>query len=315
VIVTPEIKFFNFPHDFDQDANFFLDLTKEVLKKVNFLGPIHFYGCYPEISTLRKALLYFHSRISDSGMTKWLNLQQGIVVPHNSQAFNIWCTYENRRPPLQGFDLTFSFDVDSYGGTNFYLPLIYLYMNHSTSEPVHSKHLLTPSVASQTREVDKKLIETKSGFVSAFVNNPHPMRLRAIDSLSKIGKVELFGRSVNNYVEDKTGTANLYWFNLCFENDLYPGYVTEKVLEAWISKTVPLYWGIDEAKILNPNAFVNLNDFKSLEDFIDYVSELYLDKDRMIEIIRQPLFKKQFDYEETVNFLLTGLTVRVAESN
>ena len=312
---TPEIKFFNFPFDFNPDANFFLDLTKEVLEKENFFGPIHFYGCYPEMSTFKKALFYFQSKISDTGMTKWLNLQQGVVIPHDPHAFNIWCTYENRRPPLQGFDLTFSFDVDSYGGTNFYLPLIYLYMNHSKSGPPHSKHLLSSGVASQNRDVDKKFIEKKSGFVSAFINNPHPMRLRAIDSLSNIGKVDLFGRSVNNYVKDKTGTASSYWFNLCFENDLYPGYITEKILEAWISKTIPLYWGYDEAKILNPHAFVNLKNFNSLEDFVVFVSELYLDKDRMVEMISQPLFKNQFDYNEIVNFLLTGLRARVEESN
>jgi hypothetical protein len=315
VTTTPEIKFFNFPLDFNPDANFFLDLTKEVLKKENFFRPIHFYGCYPQMSTFKKALLYFQSKISDTGMTRWLNLQQGVVIPDDPHAFNIGCTYENRRPPLQGFDLTFSFDVDNYSGKNYYLPLIYLYMNHSKISPPHSKHLLSPCVASQNRDVDKNFIEKKSGFASAFINNPHPMRLRAIDSLSKIEKVELFGRSVNNYVNDKIDTASLYWFNLCFENDLYPGYVTEKILEAWISKSVPLYWGYDEAKILNPDAFVNLKDFNSLEDFVVFVSELYLDKDRMVEMISQPLFKYQFDYNEVVTFLLRGLRARVEESN
>jgi len=315
VTTIPRIKFFNFPFDFNPDANFFLDLTREVLKNVNYSGPIHFYGCYPEMSTFKKALLYSRSRNSDSGMTKWLNLQQGVVTPQDPKAFNVWCTYENRRPPVKGFDLTFSFDVDSYGGTNYYLPLIYLYMNHSKSGPPHSKHLISPFGATQNRDVDKNFIEKKSGFVSAFINNPHPMRLRAIDSLSNIGKVELFGRSVNNYVKDKTGTASLYWFNLCFENDLYPGYVTEKILEAWIAKTVPLYWGHDEDKILNPDALVNLKDFNSLEDFVVFVSELYSDKDRMVEMISQPLFKNQFNYNEIVNFLLTGLRARVEESS
>ena len=313
MIKSPEIKFYNFPFDLNPNANFFLVLAREALAKADFSGPIHFYGCYPEISTFKKALLYFRSRISDSGMTNWLNFQQGIVAPHNPKAFNIWCTYENRRPPAEGFDLTFSFDLDSYRGTNCYLPLIYLYMSHPQTENLDSKYLVTCSTASQRREVDRSFLEEKLGFVSAFINNPHPMRLRAIKYLSKIGKIDLFGRSVNNYVEDKVGTAGLYWFNLCFENDLYPGYITEKILEAWISKSVPLYWGYDKAEILNPEAYVNLSNFKSLEDFLDYVSALFLDKDRMIEMINQPLFNKDFDYNNILDFLVKGLKARAVE--
>ena len=77
---------------------------------------------------------------------------------------------------------------------------------------------------------------------------------------------------------------------------------------------MPLYWGYDKAKILNPAAFVNLMDFNSLEEFVDYVSELYSDKDRMEQMISQPLFASQFDYNEAVDFLLKGLRARVGES-
>ena len=309
-----EIKFFNFPYDFDPKANFFRDLAQEALKTEPFSGPIHFYGCYPEVSTLKKSLLYFQSRVSDTGMTKWLNLQQGVVVPADSSALNIWCTYENRRPPAEGFDLTFSFDLESYSGTNYYLPLIYLYMNHRETETSHSKYSLSTNSASQSRVVEESFFKKKQGFLSAFINNPHPMRLHAIKKLNKLGKVELFGRSVNNYIQDKTGTAGLYWFNLCFENDLYPGYITEKILEAWISKSVPLYWGSDKGKILNSKAYVNLDDFNSLEDFTEYVSVLYSDKNRMIEMINQPLLNKEFDKSEALSFLIKGLRHRAAES-
>lgn len=311
---TEEIKFYNFPYDFDSEANFFLDITQEAVTRKPASMPIHFYGCYPKVSTFKKAILYFRSRISDSGMTKWLNLQQGVVVPYDPNAFNIWCTFENRRPPVEGFDLTFSFDVDSYGGTNHYLPLIYLYMNHNKLKIPHAKHSLSTKVASQRREIEKNFFEKKAGFIAAFINNPHPMRLRAIRDLSKVGEVDLFGRSVNNYIEDKIGRAEKYWFNLCFENDLYPGYVTEKILEAWISKSVPLYWGSDQAGILNSDAYVNFNDFKSLVDFVDFVSVLYLDKARMVEMINQPLLNQAFDYEAILDFLIKGLEVRAEQA-
>jgi hypothetical protein len=91
---------------------------------------------------------------------------------------------------------------------------------------------------------------------------------------------------------------------------LYPGYVTEKILEAWIAKAIPLYWGMDTAKILNPKAYINLNDFESLEDYIDFISELYKNEDKMIEMINQPLLNQNFDYNSIIRFLVSGLTTR-----
>jgi hypothetical protein len=174
------------------------------------------------------------------------------------------------------------------------------------------KHSVKPSDCMKTRSLSQEFFKKKNGFVSSFINNPHPTRLRAIFELSKIGKVGVYGRSVGNYVDDKIGTAGRYWFNLCFENDLYPGWVTEKVLEAWLAGTVPLYWGIDSAGILNPKAIVNLNDFKSLKEFVEYVKFLKENPEKMIEIINQPLILKDFDYEAPLQFLVNGLKSRAS---
>ena len=99
---------------------------------------------------------------------------------------------------------------------------------------------------------------------------------------------------------------------LCFENDLYPGYVTEKVLEAWLGWTIPLYWGDDVSGILNPKAIINLANFSTMKDFVNYVSKLYGDKDQMINMINQPLFIKEFKFEDLVSFFHQGLRKKLA---
>ena len=307
-----KINFYNFPHDFDHNNNYFRDLLNLASKQVSIETPIDIYGCYPEMSLLKKSLLFAKSRWSDSSMTSWLNHQQGLVKPYNPSAFNIWSSFENRRPPHDDFDLTFTYELDDFNGTNYYLPLFYLYMNIGDINAKPWKHKLRPADCLNSRNFDEQFFAKKDGFVSSFINNPHPTRLRAISELSKIGKVNVYGRSVGNYVEDKIGTAGKYWFNLCFENDLYPGWVTEKVLEAWIAGTVPLYWGLDSAGILNPKAIVNLNDFKSLKDFLVYVKFLAENPQEMIEIINQPLILKDFNYEAPLEFLVRGLKNRVS---
>ena len=250
------------------------------------------------------------SRKSNSQMTRWLNLQQGVIEPNDKSAFNIWCTFENRRPPVSGFDLTFSFDLDNCSDTNHYLPLIYLYTNLKKTNNSYSKHKITAEFCAQPRKLNEGFFQKKTQFAASFINNPHPTRLRAINGLNKIAQVDLFGRSVDNYVADKIGTAGNYWFNICFENDLYPGYVTEKVLEAWIAGTVPLYWGIDKGGILNPDAMINLNDFETMESFINHVSKVYSLPDEMKKIINQPLFLKIPNEDEIKNFVKRGLRFR-----
>ena len=304
---NPKIYFRNFPHDFDKEDNFFLKLTEDALKNCNYEGDIYFYGSYPDKSLVTKILLFINSKISNSGMNTWLKFQQGTVKPVDDKAFNVWCTFENRRPPVNGFDCSFSFDLDDLNGTNCYLPLIFLYLKINSAK---SKHAISATELTKPRIIEPEILETKKEFLASFINNPHPIRMHAIKRLNEIGKVKLFGRSVNNYVNDKIEEASKFWFNLCFENDLYPGYVTEKALEAYLAKTVPLYWGQDTLGIINPRAVVNLNDFKNINEFADYVKVLYSDEKRMVAILEEPLFLKEFDYLDIVDFLTKKLMLR-----
>jgi hypothetical protein len=301
------IKFSNFPPDLNPKDNIFIDAIKDIDSDLHNVTNIHFYGCYPNIKFIEKAPAYIFSKISNKGMVSWLNNQQGIVEPENKNDFNIWVTFENRRAPHQYFDLTISFDIDDYQGTNLYFPLIFQYMNVKSSNNNYSKHNISPHQATQKRIIPDRILFNKKNFMVSFINNPHPTRLRAQNQLSKIGSLAEYGRSVNNYAKDKISTTEEFWFSLCFENDLYPGYVTEKALEAWLGWSIPLWWGDDANNILNPKAIINLAEFATMAEFTQYVSNLYKDKDRMIEMLSQPLLIKDFQYQSLVEFISAGL--------
>jgi hypothetical protein len=81
-------------------------------------------------------------------------------------------------------------------------------------------------------------------------------------------------------------------------------------LEAYLAKTVPLYWGQDALGIINPRAVINLNDFKNINEFADYVKVLYGDEKRMVARLEEPLFLKEFDYLDIVDFLTKKLMLR-----
>src|SRR5262245_51370319 len=72
-------------------------------------------------------------------------------------------------------------------------------------------------------------------------------RCRIVGAPLKRSKLEIFPR---------------YRFNVCFENAMFPGYYTEKILHAWAGGCVPLYFADRFAcRDFNPAAMVNRADF------------------------------------------------------
>jgi hypothetical protein len=217
----------------------------------------------------------------------------------------VWFTAENIRPPVGNhFDSFVSFDQDTFGGTNFYFPLLYveLLLREKQLTPRrgidHDKNeLLKP------RQSPKK----KNKFICAFFSNPEPVRMRALDELRKYGEVDLFGPLSGNTRISKYETAKEYKFMLCFENDLYPGYVTEKLLDAYGCETVPLYRGLfGKEEHVNQRALINAANFDSLESFCHYVGNM--NEFEYDETFREPLFKTL----PTLEPLIAALTGKIS---
>jgi hypothetical protein len=301
------MNFYNFPHNFNPESNFFRSV---VSKAQDLYGVdskvVDFYGAYPIENFFSKVKLFAGSKFSEKKMKVWLERQHGISEVLENNNFNIWATFENRRPSIESFDLTLSFDLDSFYELNFYLPLIYLYLKVEGLPNYSTIHDVTLDYCSTRRKISKDLAKNRNRFAVSFINNPQPLRFTAINELKKISEVDIFGRSVGNYIVNKIDTAKNYWFNLCFENDLYPWYVTEKILEAWLSQSIPLYWGDDRGGVLNPDAYINLAQFEDLKEFTSHVAMIYKDKNRMIEMIEQPLFQKKFEVDNLLEFIGAG---------
>lgn len=63
-----------------------------------------------------------------------------------------------------------------------------------------------------------------------------------------------------------------YKFIFALENGITKGYVTEKIMNVFISGAIPIYWGCDEINnYFNKEAFINVSDFNTLEECVDYV--------------------------------------------
>lgn len=78
-------------------------------------------------------------------------------------------------------------------------------------------------------------------------------------------------------IDDKDVTVAKYQFALCFENTIYPGYVTEKIYDCFLARCIPIYYGahnIDE--YVPANTFIDMRNFKNFEalsSFLENISE------------------------------------------
>ena len=82
-----------------------------------------------------------------------------------------------------------------------------------------------------------------------------------------------------------------YLFYFAFENSIGEGYVTEKIMIAFKSGCIPIYWGSNYVKnIFNPKSFIYLDDFKSFNDLADYLNYLSTNFDECKKYLNEPIF-------------------------
>ncbi len=83
-----------------------------------------------------------------------------------------------------------------------------------------------------------------------------------------------------------------YNFAIAMENSDVYGYVTEKIMNAFLANSIPIYWGTKYIKeIFNEKAFIYVNDFSSLEECAKHVIEINNDKTRLLNMLKEPIFK------------------------
>ncbi|GAA9398639.1 hypothetical protein TH0818_14090 [Helicobacter pylori] len=182
------------------------------------------------------------------------------------------------------------------------MPLYYAYLHYKaeivndTTSPYSLYALKKPSHCFEKNHpnlcalIHNESDPLKRGFASFVASNANaPIRNAFCDALNSIEPVAGGGavRNTLGYkVENKNEFLSQYKFNLCFENSQGYGYVTEKILDAYFSHTIPIYWGSPSvAKDFNPKSFVNVHDFKNFDEAIDYVRYLHTHQNAYLDML------------------------------
>lgn len=224
------------------------------------------------------------------------------IQPSKFAKKNIWFTGENSRPPQGTWDGYLSFDTNLDSNRSVYFPAWYwtsTNLFNSTKKTYWGNDVPTIDQLLQGREFKRK----KRKFCVSFIGKAYPMRLHALEVLAGIKAVDVYGSSVRNIVNTPYTVASKYNYVLCFENDIYPGYITEKPFEAYLSSAIPLYNGFDQLMYLNPKAIINLFDFQNLNEWSEFISQVENDIALYKKIYEQPLLIKRPSLEPALNLI------------
>ena len=102
----------------------------------------------------------------------------------------------------------------------------------------------------------------------------------------------------SNWSSSKLAFLQNYKFTIAFENVSFQGWTTEKLIHPLLARSVPIYWGNPNvAEYFNPKAFINCADYDNdFDEVVRVVTELDRDKDRYMEMLRQPFLQDTFPF-------------------
>lgn len=198
----------------------------------------------------------------------------------NGRAKKIFYTGENVRPSYDSYRNAITFDFEN-SARHYRLPLYVIDMWSA----VHYEHWTEDYLQIHSRDLGDPEKNWNRKFCSYVQSNPtSEVRNNFFLRLCEYKKVDAAGPHMNNigYViprdklEYKIDFLKQYKFNMAFENASYPGYVTEKILNAFQSNTVPIYWGSDNLvhRDFNKKSFINCQDFNTFSQVIKYIKHL-----------------------------------------
>jgi hypothetical protein len=67
----------------------------------------------------------------------------------------------------------------------------------------------------------------------------------------------------------------LYRFSICYENAVFPGYITEKPFDCWFAGCIPVYLGApDVSSFIPDNTYIDKRNFPNYKDLYHYMKTL-----------------------------------------
>ena len=165
----------------------------------------------------------------------------------------------------------------------------------------------------------KSPIRTK--FCAAVISNfksTDGFRLNFIKELSKYKKVDMGGKYKNNVgeIKNKIKFLSSYKFSISMENTEGEGYLSEKIIDSFLSGTIPIYYGdymIDE--FINPDTYILIRGEKDIKNKIKFIKEIDNNDELYKKIIRKKVLLSNNNKENKIKKELIEFFENIFDQN
>jgi len=206
---------------------------------------------------------------------------------HN--CIRIFIAAEMITPNFNFCDYAIGHDKLDFGDRYFRSPA---WLAHTNYENLQQKHVFSEDDLRQ-----------KNKFCSFVYSNSGPgteYRKRLFQYISKnYKKVDSAGRFMHEIDIPEVRRGDLFYnkvefmkdykFTIAAENGPHPGYVTEKLSNAFEAKTIPIYFGDETVSDeFNTASFINCHEYGSFKDILRRIIEIDHDDNLFMKMMRTP---------------------------
>jgi len=108
----------------------------------------------------------------------------------------------------------------------------------------------------------------RHGFYDIYINRQQNWANRLVADK----QIDLFGTLPGNHVSNKLASLKRYMFQIVFENSIADIYFTEKILDCFVTGTIPIYYGTKKINdFFNPEGILH---FTTLEELFNVINDL-----------------------------------------
>jgi hypothetical protein len=237
---------------------------------------------------------FFYNLLSERFEVQICERPDFLLYTNNGQAHRL---YNGRKIFYTHEPILPNFNECDYAFTSFYLDdprhlrlPFYAVMYESPGALIRGEDFPSP----------QQILAEKTKFCSYVVSNNSPRknrnRIEILQKLSKYKRVESGGRFMNNIggplgggFAGKIDFMRDCKFHIAFENARFPGYTTEKLPQAMMARTLPIYWGSPRVQEeFNPRTFVDAAEFPDLDAVVERIIELDRDDSSYMQYFSQP---------------------------
>jgi hypothetical protein len=137
-------------------------------------------------------------------------------------------------------------------------------------------------------------VKLREQFIDLLANKYNDIGVYALGKCAGTSKKIIHKPISGSYTDDALiKEYSNYAFVICMENQNVDGYITEKIINGFKSGAIPIFWGDSKKakEFFNEKAFICINDYSTIDECVNYIINLFNDKEKLIKMASEPVYK------------------------